>query len=439
MANKSTKNDVGVITNATQEKNSSLSTHSAFQFAERWKAATNEKADAQSFWLEFFRDVCDIADPRAAGIEFERPVISSKKGTTNWIDVFWKGNLLIEHKSAGKDLGVAEKQARDYVLSLPPALRPSVILVSDFARIRIVEIIANKSYEFALSELPDNLFRIEAIISQQTKGVATVEIEADQKASILMAHLYMQLEKNGYTGHDASVFMVRILFCLFADDTGMWKSDLFNDFLNDTAENGKDLGPRIQSLFEILDSPKEVRPIIMDETLSQFPYVNGSLFKEKLPIFFFTKEMRDALLNAATYDWSKINTTIFGSLFQSIKSKEDRREHGEHYTSELNIEKALNPLFIDELNLKLIKVWDNIPKLKALRNELGTYNILDPACGSGNFLILAYKRLRQLEFEIIIRIRQLEGKKYNKQLDATVGLCVKLEQLHGIEYEEWSS
>lgn len=424
----------------TTPDNKGLSSHAANLFAERWKHATSEKQDAQSFWREFFIDVCGITDIRSAGIEFERPVISSKKGTTNFIDVFWKDIVLVEHKSAGKDLDAAESQARDYVVSLPPALRPPVIMVSDFSRIRIVEYLVNQAYEFPLSELPNELDRIEGIISGHTDGVATVEVEADQKAARLMADLYTELEKNGYEGHEASVFLVRILFCLFADDTRMWKTGLFHNFLLDTNEDGKDTGSRIQSLFEILDTPKENRPRLMDDLLVEFPYVNGGLFREKLPIFFFTREMRQALIASSHYDWSSINPTIFGSLFQNVKSKEDRRFLGEHYTTEKAIDAVLYPLILDELNAKLVAAWDNNARLKSLQQELGTYQILDPACGSGNFLITAYKHLRQLELEIIQRVKQLEGTTSQVGLlDATMELSVRLEQLHGIEYEEWSS
>jgi hypothetical protein len=417
-----------------------LSPHLAQQFVEKWSGATSEKSDGQSFWRDFFIEVCGIGHLKEAGIEFERPVISSKKGNTNYIDVFWKDFVLIEHKSLGKNLDEAENQARGYILSLPPSLRPPVIIVSDFARIRIVEYLLNQSHEFSLAELPKNLHHFEGVISQNTNNVAVVEIEADQKASRLMANLYKQLEQNGYEGHEASVFLVRVLFCLFADDTRMWKTGLFGGYLKDTAPDGKDTGARVQALFEWLDTPVDKRPKVVDELLQNFPYVNGGLFAERLNSFFFTPEMRKALLDACAYDWSSINPTIFGSLFQAIKSKEERRALGEHYTTESAIDKALYPLFLDALNEQLVANWDNSSKLKMLKKELGTIQILDPACGSGNFLITAYKRLRKLEMDIILRLKQLDGTSNQVGLlDGTLELDVKLEQVHGIEIEEWSS
>lgn len=417
-----------------------LSPHLAQNFAEKWKDSSSEKSDGQSFWRDFFIDVCGLTHLKDAGIEFERPVISSKKGNTNFIDVFWKNYLLIEQKSRGKNLDEAEIQARGYIVSLPPALRPPVIIVSDFAKIRIVEYLLNESHEFKLEDLPKNLHRFEAIISQNTKNVAVEEIEADQKASKLMANLYRQLEQNGYEGHEASVFMVRILFCLFADDTRMWRAGLFSEFLKDTGSDGKDTGARIQSLFDWLNTHPEKRPKVTDELLKDFPYVNGGLFSERLNSFFFTAEMRNALLNACAYDWSSINPTIFGSLFQAIKSKEERRGLGEHYTTEANIGKVLNPLVFDDLDSRISESWDNPNKLRMIKKELGEVKIFDPACGSGNFLITSYKRLRNLELEIIQRIKQFEGTSNQVGLlDATLGLDVKLEQIYGIEIEEWSS
>lgn len=417
-----------------------LSRANAAKFAEKWKGTTEEQQHSQAFWQDFFRHVIGVSDLQEAGIEFEKKVTSSKKGTTTRIDVFWKDTFLVEQKSAGKDLDSAEEQARDYVVSLPPALRPPVVIVCDFARIRIVDVLLNKSHEFKLEELPDNLHRIEAVVNHKTNVATQVQVEADQKAAQLMADLYLQLEKYGYEGHEASVFMVRILFCLFADDTRMWKTNIFYDLVNDTNPSGADLGPRLSNLFVILDTPKEQRRGPQDPLMEDFPYVNGGIFSERLETINFNSDMRKALINASNYDWSSINPTIFGALFQDIKSKDERRANGEHYTTEANIDKTIKPLFLDELHEKLETAWDNSSKLKELQRELGTYQILDPACGCGNFLITTYKRLRQLELDIIIRVKQLDGTAGQTSLfDVAEDIHVKMEQLHGIEYVEWSA
>jgi hypothetical protein len=319
-------------------------------------------------------------------------------------------------------------------------LRPPVIIVSDFARFRIVDVILNKAVEFTLDKLPDQLDRIEAIIGHRTSSLTTVQVEADQKAAQLMADLYVQLENNRYEGHHASVFMVRILFCLFADDTRMWQTGIFQKLVNDSNVLGTDLGGRLAALFEMLDTPKDQRPTLIDPLIAPFPYVNGGIFSERLPVVYFNTDMRNALLNCCAYDWSGINPTIFGALFQDIKSKDERRANGEHYTTEANIDKTINPLFINGLHEKLEAFWDNEGKLKELQRELGTYQILDPACGCGNFLITTYKRLRQLELDIIVRIKQLDGTLgQTSLLDVGDDLHVRLEQLHGIEYVEWSA
>lgn len=418
----------------------SISRAAAAKFAEKWKDTVEEKSHSQAFWQEFFRDLLGITDLRGAGVEFEKKVISSKKNTSTWIDVYWKDTFLVEQKSAGKDLGAAEDQAREYVFSLPPAQRPPIVIVCDFARFRILDYVLNKSHEFRLEDLADNLDRIEAIVSHKRNVATTVQVEADQKAAQLMADLYVQLEKYGYEGHEASVFMVRILFCLFADDTRMWKSGIFQELVKDTNEQGSDLGPRLSTLFTVLDTPKDQRKGPQDAFLADFPYVNGGIFSERLETIHFNQPMRQALINACNYDWSSINPTIFGALFQDIKSKDARHANGEHYTSEENIDKVINPLFINDLQEKLEKAWDNSGKLKELQRELGSYQILDPACGCGNFLITTYKRLRQLELEIIVRIKQLDGTTGQTSLfDVTDDIHVKLEQLHGIEYVEWSS
>jgi type I restriction-modification system DNA methylase subunit len=418
----------------------SISRAAATKFAEKWKDTVEEQQNDQAFWQDFFRDLLGISDLQESGVEFQKKVKSSKTDTTTRIDVFWKDTFLVEHKSAGKDLEAAEVQAREYLFSLPPAQRPPIIIICDFARFRIVDYVLNKSHEFRLENLPDNLDRIEAIVSHKTNVATTVQVEADQKAAQLMADLYLQLEKYGYEGHEASVFMVRILFCLFADDTRMWKSGIFQDLVRDTNEQGSDLGPRLSTLFTVLDTPKDQRKGPQDAFLADFPYVNGGIFSERLETIHFNQPMRQALLNACAYDWSSINPTIFGALFQDIKSKDARHANGEHYTSEENIDKVINPLFINDLQEKLEKAWDNSGKLRELQRELGTYQILDPACGCGNFLITTYKRLRQLELEIIVRIKQLDGTTGQISLfDVADDIHVKLEQLHGIEYVEWSS
>lgn len=424
------------------EETAAYSAHAARQFAEKYKTATSEKSLAQSFWRDFFHLVVGVEDLLAAGIEFEFPVKSASTGQTNFIDLLWGGVVLVEHKSSGKDLDAAEKQARDYLVSLPPMLRPPALVICDFAHFRVIEVLAGQSYDFALSDLPDNLHRFQAIIGDKGNSAARPEISADLKAAELMSDLYLAFEKAGYSGHSVSINLVRLLFLNFGDDTRMWKRighGLFAELVAASPESGTGLGGTIQELFQVLDTPKEKRPSTLSPEMADFPYVNGGLFSEPLPTFSYTPEMREALIRSTHYDWSLISPAIFGSLFQAAQDQEHRRTLGQHFTSEANILKVIRPLFLDKLLDQLHKAWDNPAALKKFRLELGTYNFADMAAGSGNFLVVAYKRLREIELKVIARLQELENWQGQVQLDGTLGLQVHLGQFHAIEYEEWSS
>lgn len=417
------------------------SAKNARDFATKYASAESEKQLAQSFWRDFFLSVVGVSDLLVAGIEFEFPIRSSK-GTIQFIDCLWSGVVLIEHKSAGKDLDEAEKQARDYLESLSPHLRPPSIIVSDFKKIRVIQILRGTSYEFALADLPDNLDRIRAVIAFDGASAAEPRVEADKKAVKLMGDLFKEFDKAGYGGHELSVFLIRILFLNFGDDTRMWKftpEGLFGSYVKNTFPDGSGLGGRLQELFQILNTPVEKRPATLSPALADFPYVNGGLFAENLPIFSFTAPMREALIATTKYDWSNISPAIFGAMFQTVKDKEARRESGEFYTSEKAIMRVISPLFLDDLTEKLQKAWESAPALKRLWVEIGKLNFLDPASGSGNFLLVAYKKLRELELKLLARLRELEGKDTQLALDGSIGLQVHLGQFHAIEYDEWSS
>ena len=418
-----------------------VSLHQASLFAERYKDATSEKQLGQSFWRDFFLSVVGVSDLLVAGIEFEFP-IRSAKGTIQFIDCLWAGVVLIEHKSAGKDLDEAEGQARDYLEALPPHLRPPTIIVSDFQKLRIVQVIRGTSHEFPLSELPNNLDRIQSVIAFDGAASAEPRVEADKQAVKLMGDLFKEFDKAGFGGHELSVFLIRILFLNFGDDTRMWKytpDGLFGAYVKNTFPDGSGLGGRLQELFQVLNTPTEKRPTTLSSALSDFPYVNGGLFSEQLPIFAFTPDMREALIATTRYDWSNISPAIFGAMFQTVKDKEARRESGEFYTSEKAIMRVISPLFLDGLNERLQKSWGSASSLKRLWADIGKMNFLDPASGSGNFLLVAYKKLRELELKLIARLRELEGKDTQVQIDGSIGLQVHLGQFHAIEYDEWSS
>lgn len=418
-------------------KTPELSRNAAAAFADKWNSYTDEKQHARGFWSDFFRTLCGVDDEEVAGIEYEKRVKSTISGNQEYIDVYWKNVALIEHKSAGENLDKAELQARGYWLSLPPGYRPKTIIISDFLNFRLIDVALNRTHDFPLSKLPENIHRFEAIISGNRTRISEEEITVDQQAAKLMANLYLELEDHGFEGHETSVFLIRILFLLFGDDTGMWSKNLFLKLVMGTKEDGSDIGSKLDTLFTVLNTPGSERAKDLDEGFIDFPYVNGGIFAEKISVIDFNKKMRIALVDVANYDWTTINPTIFGSLFQLIKNKEARRELGEHYTSEENINKIVYPLFLDELQEHLADAWDNKKALKKLRQDLAKIKIFDPACGCGNFLVVSYRHLRQLELELIVRLNHLEGTQDSLQLDGSMGLSVSLSQLHGIEIEEW--
>jgi hypothetical protein len=416
-----------------------LSQNAAKAFTERWKSVTDEKQYADTFWSDFFQNLCGVEDEQIAGIEHQKRVKSSVSGNQEYIDIYWKNVALIEHKSAGLSLDKAELQARGYWLSLSPGYRPKTIVISDFQNFRLIDVALNRTHEFRLTDLPENIHRFEAIISGNRARVSQEEITVDQQAAKLMANLYLELEDHGFEGHETSVFLIRILFLLFGDDTGMWDKNLFLKLVLGTKEDGSDVGPMLDALFEVLNTAAEERSNKYSDAMKDFPYVNGGIFSEKISVIDFNKKMRVALVDVANYDWTTINPTIFGSLFQLIKSKDERAALGEHYTSEENINKIIYPLFLDKLQEQLASAWDSKKELKKLRQELTKIKILDPACGCGNFLVVAYRHLRQLELELIVRLSNLEGKQDVLQLDGSMGLSINLNQFFGIEIEEWPS
>lgn len=408
----------------------------AAAFAARWADETDENAGAQSFWNEFLA-IFGMDRKRVAVFEMRAERLST--GGRGRIDLFWPGVLIAEHKSVGKDLDAAQEQAIDYLESIDPDAFPGLLVVSDFARMRVTDLQGDRtSYEFPLSDLVKEIDRFGFLAGHANRKLsATHQHEADVAAARSMAALYESLAKAGFTEHEISVFMVRMLFILFGDDAGLWEKSLFLEFLETRTQNdGSDLGTQVAWVFQTLNRPVEKRPPNLDELLARFPYVNGGLFEDQLSIPACDANIRQALLDACHVDWSSIHPAIFGSLFQAVKSKEDRRLLGEHYTSETNILKVIGPLFLDDLRAEYEKAYNDVRKLERLRDRMGTMKFLDPACGCGNFLVIAYREMRQLELDIIARLQEMT-KQSQLALDATMGLRVSPSQFFGIEYEEW--
>lgn len=407
----------------------------AVVFAQRWKDFTREEAGDQLFWQDFL-NVYGV-DVKQVGY-FQHWAKKAATGTDGKIDLFWPGVLIAEHKSAGKDLVAAEKQAINYLSEISHEDFPGLVITSDYARIRVLDLRVPESsaIEFPTADFAREFERFTHIVGYR-KVSPEVEIEANVKASELMGQLYDAAEAAGYQDHQANVLLTRLLFLMFGDDTAMWQRGIFYEFVkNYTSDDASDLGGQLALLFQVLNTAEKDRSKNLDDLLALFPYVNGGLFSENLPIASFDAAMRRALITAMQFDWSKISPAVFGSLFQSVKSKELRRELGEHYTPEKSILKVLGPLFLDDLQVRLVAAKGSPQKLRNLRKDLATYNFLDPACGCGNFLVVAYREMRRFELEILKQLRDL-NEDSQLALDPTLGLQVSVTQFAGIEIEEW--
>lgn len=410
-------------------------------FAADWRDAEGyERGEAQ----EFVRGLLGVfgISGRTAAV-YERRAQRASTGQRGYIDALISGTALIEMKSAGRDLEDAERQALDYIESLTEHERPNFVITSDFRSFRLLDLtaLAGESglLEFTLDELPSHVEDLMFLAGYRRTRFGSAQQEAASiQAAQLMAKLYEHLEKTGYDDHQASIFLVRTLFCLYADDAGLWERDLFSRYIEErTSEDGSDLGAQLATLYQALNKPEDKRYGRDDDLLQAFPYVNGSVFGEAVDIPYFDRATRDLLLQAAYFNWSSISPAIFGSLFQAVKDKKARRELGEHYTTETNILKLIRPLFLDELEDRYAKAHAKKGELEKLLEHLGTLTFLDPACGCGNFLIIAYRELRALELRIHERLQELDPSRAQLSLDATSRVHVKLSQFYGIEVEEW--
>ena len=429
--------------------------HNAINFSREWTGVQSESAEKQTFWNEFFQ-VFGIK--RRVVASFEEPV-KKISGQYGYIDLFWPGVLLVEHKSFGQNLHKAESQAFDYIRQLAGENRldeiPRYIIVSDFARIALHDLEPEEqrdlplfdkkrgvTHEFPLADFHRHIHQFAFIPGYKQHSLQEqdpVNIEAVR----IMGDLHDALEAGGYTGHDLERFLVRVLFCLFAEDTGIFERESFHLFIeNRTAPDGSDLGEKLARLFEVLDTPVEKRQKNLEETLAAFPYVNGDLFREHLRFADFNRDMRNALLGCTRKDWSRISPAIFGSLFQSIMDDKERRQIGAHYTSERDILKVIQSLFLDDLraefeNRKADRSTGRRSRLEEFQAKLCQLRFLDPACGCGNFLVIGYRELRQLELETL---REIFGKQTELSLDEITKLSqVDVDQFYGIEIGEWAA
>lgn len=449
----------------------------ALTFAKRWKGPQREEADAKSFLDEFF-DVFG-RDRRAIDAVHEYRVERPEKGEGR-IDLLWPGKLLVEMKSTGRDLstekGGAAFQAFEYLPHLDPEFLPRWVLVSDFGHFALYDLgeevhdylkgmaparVGKRApvlaASFTLDELPQKL-RHFAFIRDEEQHLFQSQPEVNQKAVALLGDLHDELKKTGYSGHRLERFLVRVLFCLFAEDTDIFEWNSFTRFIQRARKDGTDLGPRLARLFQVLDQDLAARSSALDPEFAAFRYINGGLFAERLDIADMTAEHRAALLRCCQFDWSRISPGVFGSLFQGVMEPKERRAKGAHYTSEDNIRRLIDPLFLDDLKAEFAKLQREVGRrldthtaatpapvaqkgrkagpgpFDVFHDKLASLRFLDPACGCGNFLVVAYRELRALELDVL---RAHYGEQLPLGLDVGDLARVNVDQFYGIELEEF--
>lgn len=402
-------------------------------FSEDWKDAHYEKGETQPFYEKFF-DIFGVSR-RSVGI-YEKRVENLETGKRGFIDLFWPGTLIVEQKSAGRNLKAAQSQAFNYFDWLPERDQPKFILASDFQSFTLLDLDERTETSFTLATLHEHIELFAFILGR--KRSYGVQQQANIDAAELMGKLHDALKDSGYDGHELELLLVRLLFCLFADDTGIFEpKDIFLQLIEErTAENGSDVGRWLNDLFDVLDTVEPKRQRTLDPELQRFPYINGALFTGRLKTPAFDARMRDSLIDAARFNWSSVSPAIFGSLFQSVMKAEERRKKGAHYTSEANIMKVIGPLFLDDLHTDFVKLKarrsGRDAALREFQKRLGKLTFLDPACGCGNFLVIAYRELRALELAVLHEL--WDGQRVT---DIAMFSVVNVDQFYGIEYEEF--
>ena len=428
----------------------------AAEFAERWKGRGYERGESQPFWIDLLTNVFGIETPSDGFITFEdhRMVDAS-----NFIDGrIPSTRVLIEQKSLGKDLrkGIPQsdgsvlnpfQQARRYVVSLPVSEHPRWIVTCNFSEFLVydMEHPNGEPEQILLENLGKEYYRLLFLVDAKNEHLSK-EMQVSMQAGEIVGKIYEALLKQ-YDDESPEVLRwlnilcVRIVFCLYAEDAGVFAHDQFHDFL--VTYEAKDLRRALRDLFEVLNTPVEKRSKYLQEELKAFPYTNGGLFEEEIEIPQFTEELKEILLQNASFDfdWSEISPTIFGAVFESTLNPETRRSGGMHYTSIENIHKVIDPLFLNDLRRELEEILEEKvekqrqKKLDAYQDRLASLTFLDPACGSGNFLTETYLSLRRLENEVI---RERHHGQSFLGFEEVNPIKVSIQQFYGIEINDFA-
>ena len=427
----------------------------AVEFAERWKGRGYEKGESQPFWIDLLTNVFGIETPSNGFITFED---HHKVDASNFIDGrIPSTRVLIEQKSIDQDLRAARRQsdgallnpfqqARRYVVSLPVSEHPRWIVTCNFSEFLVYDMEQpnGEPEQIYLKDLGKEYYRLQFLVDAKSEHLSK-EMQVSMQAGEIVGKIYDALLKQ-YDDNSPealrwlNILCVRIVFCLYAEDAGIFSRDQFHDFL--VIYEAKDLRRALRDLFEVLKTPEEKRSKYLQEELAAFPYTNGGLFEEEIEIPQFTDELKQTLLQNASldFDWSEISPTIFGAVFESTLNPETRRSGGMHYTSIENIHKVIDPLFLNDLRKELDGILEEkvekqrAKMLDAYQNKLASLTFLDPACGSGNFLTETYLSLRRLENEAI-RARYHGQTLMGAFMDP---IKVSIQQFYGIEINDFA-
>lgn len=431
----------------------------ARQFVNKWHGKGREDEDARSYWIEILQNILGM-DRVTDRMEFEKKVIGAD-GNTKRIDAYIpETHVLIEQKSigivldkpqAGHDGMTPYEQAKMYDNGLPVSEKARWIITSNFAEIWVYDMDTKKPEEnvvkIQLAELPDRFSMLDFLMNKTVRKV-TEEMELSLKAGELVGKIHDRfLEQYNdpmakKTQNSLNILCVRLVFCLYAEDAGLFgPKDAFSKYI--AQYEPKDIRTALLQLFKVLDTPENERPdMYLSDELEAFPYCNGGLFaNENIVIPKITQEIKDTLMDAALFDWSKISPTIFGAVFESTLNPETRRAGGMHYTSIENIHKVIDPLFLDDLTAELEEILKTgvehtrKQKLQAYQNKLASLRWLDPACGSGNFLTETYMCVRRLENKAISAMRH--GQITFGFEDANP-IKVQISQFYGIEINDFA-
>lgn len=425
---------------------------------QQWKeegVSNVERQYAIPFWTDFLSCFGIVAGRVAL---FERRAKRANTGGAGFIDIFMPAMVIGEAKSLGRDLNTAQQQVDDYLAggSISDAEFPKYSIVTNFESFKLTQLNETADdVEIPLSSIADYYDSFLFLIGKETITKKEEE-EASIQAAGLMADLYTSImgeDTDAPVGEEApedpaeedrksqetSILMTRLLFLLYGDDANLWEADLFYRWVEEETTPSS-LGAQLNQLFSVLNTPLNRRSKNIPDLMAQFPYVNGSLFADAINAEFFTPETHAALLQACAFRWNRISVSVFGAMFQLVKSKEARRAAGEHYTSEKNILKTIGPLFLDDYRSRADRLIANkstrAKQFDDLLDEMASNIYCDPACGGGNFLNLAYAKLREIETDVLVE-KQRRGGEFTASLDISLDQKLSINQFWGFEINWW--